>query len=177
MAKWKAALKAIDGKKGAVEDYKAVKSKTKGQAIGQSSYGMMRAPASSTEPEPERLATSASTSANGSGQEPAEDEDGDAMDVDDVAPQGLTLPQPVKPLPSTRERMGAGRSSTTSGSGGAGYETPPTVPPKQIESITLSDSEDEDHLVNDQLVGELSKNMRRNDARRGQKPREVIELD
>ena len=50
MAKWKAALKAIDGKKGAIQDYKTVKSKTKEQATGRSSYGMMRAPASSTEP-------------------------------------------------------------------------------------------------------------------------------
>ena len=99
------------------------------------------------------------------------------MDVDDVASQSLSAPRPVKPLPSNRERPSASRSSTTSGSDGAVYGTPPTVPPKQIESITLSDSEDEDHLANDQLVGELSKNMRRNDARRAGNPTEVIELD
>ena len=173
MAKWKASLKAIDGKKGALEEYQAVKSKLKEQARVSSSYGMMRAPASSTEPE---QAVSRSGSGSGSGPGQGEDNahgDDDAMDVDDAEPFIQT--EQRRPLAANRERSSGSGSRSASGE----YGTPPTVPPESMEAITLSDSEDEHHLAADQLVGELSKSMRRNDAsaRGGGSSSQAIELD
>jgi hypothetical protein len=171
MAKWTTSLKAIDGKKGAMEEYQAVKSKLKEQAKVTSSYGMMRAPASSTEPE-QASSRSGSGSAPGSGQDDHNDDgDGDAMEIEDA--QTFTHNEQRRPLPSNRER------SSGSGSGSGAYGTPPSVPPQRMGAITLSDSEDEDHLAADQLVGELSKNMRRNDAsaKKGGSSSQAIELD
>ena len=167
MAKWKTSLKAIDGKTGAGEEYQAVKSKLKEQTRVSSSYGMMRAPASSTEPE--QAVSGASGSAPGSGQDEIENNDDDAMEIDDAEP--FTQSERQSALPSNRE----GGSGSGSGSDG----TPPSVPPQRVEAITLSDSEDEDHLAADQLVGELSKNMRRNDAsaRGGGSSSQAIELE
>ena len=170
MAKWKAALKAIDGKKGATEDYQAVKSKLKEQSKGQSSYGMMRAPASSTEPEQHP----ASESGSGVVSEVDLEEDDDAMDVDEVGLGGI----PIKPAPVPMSRQGIrSQSGGSSGSRDAGHATPPTVQPKQMEAITLDDSEDEEELATNQMVGELSKNIRANDSRRGGSASQAIELD
>lgn len=166
IAKWKAALKAVDGKKGAAEDYQAFKSKLKEQSKGYSSYGMMRAPASSTEPE--QNVASGSGSGQLSGRDEEEDDDGDAMDVDDSGPSNVVMKQAPTPG-SRRSGISSGsrsQSGSASGSGDGRLTAPSTVPHKHIETITLDDSDDDDVATN-KMVGELSKNIRPNDARRG----------
>ena len=174
MAKWKAGLKAIDGKKGATEDYQAVKSKLKEQSKGQSSYGMMRAPASSTEPEQHAASRSGSAIVS---EVDVEEDDAAAMDLDEGGLGGIL----IKPAPLTASRKGANQGSSKSGSGSGsgdpGYATPPTVQPKRMEAITLDDSDDDEDLATNQMVGELSKNIRANDPRRGGSSSQAIELD
>lgn len=134
MTKWRTALKALDGKKGGLEEYhaarKAEKAKIESAAPMSSSYGMV---AGSMQAGREGT-TEAETGAD-------EDEDADAMEVDQEPP---------------------GNES----SGATEEDSPPLkATPAKIETITLYDSEDEDELANNQVVGELMKNIRANDAR------------
>ena len=141
MAKWRASLKAIDGRKGGLEEYHAAQRERakQEQAKRQSAYGMVAASAQLGTESPTEGGTEAEPDADEMAEDDSEEEN--AMDVDDD------------------------NEGQESSNGAAEDESPPKATPRRTEAITLSDTEDEDDLATNQLVGELVKNIRPNDPR------------
>lgn len=137
LRKWRTTLKALDGKKGALEEYHAArkareaeKVKKENSQLSSSAYGMVAA---------SRQAGTESPSAT----DAEKIEEGEAMDLDEE--------------PEDAQISSDGEEDDASG--------PERIAQKEIEVITLSGSEAEDERATDQLAGELAKNIRANDPR------------
>lgn len=135
--KWRTAIKALDGKKGALEEYHAAKKaddtgkiKRESNAFSSKTYGMV---ASSRQ-----MGTESSVPTD------AEDiEERDAMDIDEES----------------------GVNPSSSGEEEEVGSDPNRVAKKTIEVITLSSSDDEEELATIHLAEELARKIRSNDPR------------
>lgn len=141
LSRWQKALKGLDGKKGALEEFEAARQKRMEQekAALQNTGGMLGSAALQTDVE-------SVTNGESVGGEEEEDEDeaqeqeeeegdGDAnaMEVDEPAAESQTIPVEMQnAAPAQQQRV----------------------------TIDLMDSEDEDEMAQNQLVGELFKNVR-----------------
>lgn len=138
MANWRRALKAIDGKKGALEEYQAARKKQQAEkkAAASTAYGMV---ASSMQAGIE------------SGTEVEQMEDDDAMDLDERVESGSNEMEDEED-----DEVEVFEEDTQR-----------TVTPKKIEPISLDsdDDVDDDELVTNQLAGELAKKIRPNESK------------
>lgn len=142
MAKWKTALKALDGKKGALEAYQAAKKEREAEKAEQATpttkaYGMF---------------TTAATSEIESTTEAENFDDEDAMEVDESGEEDEhehEVEEAETGVDFDNEDNDIAIMKTT---------------PKRIETISLDDSEEEDEMASNQLA-ELAKSIRTNDPR------------
>ncbi|KAF2483596.1 hypothetical protein BDY17DRAFT_297681 [Neohortaea acidophila] len=140
MRKWRAAIKAMDGKKGALEEYHAVKQAQEAEqqvpTPSSKAYGMVAA---------SRMTATESPSA------PENVDDGDAMDVDEEEDEGEAVERSAEQSSEEMEVEEIPR--------------PLSTVPKTLETINLLDSDDEDEEEAKRLAGELAKSIRAGDSR------------
>lgn len=140
LSRWQKALKGLDGKKGGLEEFEAARKKRMEQekAALQNTGGMLGSASLQTDVESVTNGESAGGEEEDDDQEEAEienedDDEANAMEVDEPAagPQNVQTGMQVA-APAQQQRV----------------------------TIDLMDSEDEDEMAQNQLVGELFKNVR-----------------
>lgn len=163
LRKWRAALKALDGKKGAVEALQAAKKEEekverKSSRFTSSAYSMVAASRQHATESP--VTTDAENLGTGSQDEMEEDEDEDHEDQDSDEDQNDEFHDAMEVDEDDADVPVAIRKEMARPS-----QTQQTPRPKPQEVISLIDSDDEEDRTTNQLAEELAKKIRTNDPR------------